>query len=83
MLAGGVAVMKTSVLFGLERLGADVLTTEMPGRLVNATEFHKLIVSNRRMERVSCDEVRMRGLRDLDTGEVFLTDERRLFESPR
>ncbi len=80
--------MKTSVLvglerLGLERLGADVLTTDMPGRLVNATEFQTLIVSNRRMERVACGEVRMRGLRDLDTGEVFLTDERRLFESRR
>jgi hypothetical protein len=65
-----------------EGMGIDMLT-QSPSRLVNATEFQELIVSNRRMERVACDEVRMRGLRDLDTGEVFLTDERRLFESRR
>jgi hypothetical protein len=55
----------------------------MAGRLVNAAEFQQLIVSNRRMERFVSGQVRLRGLRDLDTGEVFLTDERRLFESRR
>jgi hypothetical protein len=47
-------------------------------KLVNPTEFRTLAVSNRRMERA--DDVRdfYRGLRDLDTGEVFLVEERRL-----
>jgi hypothetical protein len=59
------------------------MNQELPGRLVNATEFEKLMVSHRRMERVSCPELKMRGLRDLDTGEVFLTDERRLLLARR
>jgi hypothetical protein len=54
------------------------MTKELPGRLINATEFQQLMVSHRRMERVPCPQLKMRGLRDLDTGEVFLTDERRL-----
>jgi hypothetical protein len=59
------------------------MTEEMPGRLVNATEFQRLMVSHRRMERVPYPELKMRGLRDLDTGEVFLTDERRLLLARR
>jgi hypothetical protein len=59
------------------------MTQELPGRMVNATEFEKLMVSHRRMERVPCPELKMRGLRDLDTGEVFLTDERRLLLARR
>jgi hypothetical protein len=41
------------------------------------------MVSHRRMERVPCTEAKMRGLRDLDTGEIFLTDERRLLLARR
>jgi hypothetical protein len=52
-------------------------------RFVNATEFCDLMVSHRRMERVRSLEKSLRGLRDLDTGEVFLTDERRLLALPR
>lgn len=63
--------------------GIATMTEEIPGRLVNATEFQRLMVSHRRMERVPCPELKMRGLRDLDTGEVFLTDERRLLLARR
>jgi hypothetical protein len=47
---------------------------------VNAKEFRRLLVSHRRMVRVDQRGHRLRGLQDLDTGEVFLTDERRLLE---
>ena len=49
-------------------------------QLVPAAEFRKLLVSHRRMVRVDRREQQLRGLQDLDTGEVFLTDERRLLD---
>ena len=49
--------------------------------VVSAAEFRKLLVSHRRMVRVDRRDDRLRGLQDLDTGEVFLTDERRLVEA--
>jgi len=52
-------------------------------RLVDALAFRRLLVSHRRLVRADRKEQRLRGLRDLDTGEVFLTDERRLFEPRR
>jgi hypothetical protein len=57
---------------------SPTVTEPAVGRFVNAAEFCNLIVSHRRMERVSPPERSVRALRDLDTGEVFLTDERRL-----
>jgi len=75
--------MKTTMLKSLDCVDSDLLLHDKPSRLVNAAEFQRLIVSHRRMERVPSGALRMRALRDLDTGEVFLTDERRLFESPR
>jgi hypothetical protein len=53
------------------------------GRVVPAAEFRRLLVSHRRMVRVDRRDQRLRGLQDLDTGEVFLTDERRLLEAVR
>ena len=50
---------------------------------VDAAEFQRLIVSSRRMERADKLAPRMRGLRDLDTGELFLTEERWLMERAR
>ena len=50
---------------------------------VDATEFRRLIVSTRRMERADKFAPKMRGLRDLETGELFLTDERWLIEGKR
>jgi hypothetical protein len=56
---------------------------KIAGRVVNAREFRQLLVSHRRMVRVDQQGERLRGLQDLDTGEVFLTDERRLLETSR
>ncbi len=49
--------------------------------VISAAAFRKLLVSHRRMVRVDRRDDRLRGLQDLDTGEVFLTDERRLVEA--
>jgi hypothetical protein len=57
------------------------MTESGSGRLVPAAEFRKLLVSHRRMVRADQKEHRLRGLQDLDTGEIFLTDERRLLEA--
>jgi hypothetical protein len=58
-----------------------VLVSEAAGgNLVEAAEFQELLVSHRRMVRVDRRAERLRGLQDLDTGEVFLIDERRLLE---
>ena len=48
-------------------------------RIVDAAHFRQLLVSHRRMVRADRRGEALRGLQDLDTGEVFLTDERRLF----
>lgn len=50
-------------------------------RMIPAAEFRRLLVSHRRMVRADRRDERLRGLQDLDTGEVFLTDERRLVEA--
>jgi hypothetical protein len=60
-----------------------LLADPMPERIVTADEFRKLLVSHRRMIRVDRRDARQKGLQDLDTGEVFLTDERRLVDVPR
>jgi hypothetical protein len=59
------------------------MTTPFASRIVPAAEFRRLLVSHRRMVRVDRKDQRLRGLQDLDTGEVFLTDERRLLETAR
>lgn len=68
-------------------LGSDssqaLLADMSPEKIVNAAEFRRLLVSHRRMVRVDRREDRLRGLHDLDTGEIFLTDERRLLETSR
>ena len=53
------------------------------GRVVEPSEFRALLVSHRRMVRADRRAEKLRGLRDLDTGELFLTDERRLFDFRR
>jgi hypothetical protein len=53
------------------------------GRVIGAAEFRNLLVSHRRMVRVDRRAEHVRGLQDLDTGEVFLTDERRLLDARR
>ena len=52
-------------------------------RYVDAREFRALMVSHRRMVREELKDPLVRGLRDLDTGEIFLIDERRLFDVKR
>lgn len=64
------------------RLGVG-MSQMMSSRLVPAAEFRELLVSHRRMVRADRRDQHLRGLRDLDTGEVFLTDERRLLEALR
>jgi hypothetical protein len=59
------------------------LETALEACYVDAAEFQRLIVSSRRMERADKLAPRMRGLRDLDTGELFLTEERWLLERAR
>jgi len=52
-------------------------------RLIDAAQFRELLVSHRRLIRADRRSEALRGLEDLDTGEVFLTDERRLLNSRR
>jgi hypothetical protein len=57
--------------------------TEDVIRYIDPAEFRSLMVSHRRMERAKDIRAGYRALRDLDTGELFLVDERRLVESKR
>lgn len=50
---------------------------------VAPAEFRRLLVSHRRLERADDRAARIRGLRDIDTGEVFVIEERRLQEAFR
>jgi hypothetical protein len=75
--------MKTSLLRDPQPVGTEFAIPDASRRLVSAAEFKQLMVSHRRMERVACGESRLRGLRDVETGEVFLTDARRLLEARR
>ncbi|HEY2415283.1 MAG TPA: hypothetical protein VGI40_23775 [Pirellulaceae bacterium] len=59
----------------------DLMLAPATRRLVNAAEFRNLLVSHRRMIRFDVRSERLRGLRDLDTGEIFVTDERRLLHA--
>ena len=57
--------------------------THPEGRRVGPAEFRKLLVSHRRMIRIDRRDERLRGLQDVDTGEVFLIDERQLLDARR
>jgi hypothetical protein len=57
--------------------------TEDVIRYIDPAQFRTLMVSHRRMERVAEIRPGFRALRDLDSGELFLVDERRLLESGR
>jgi hypothetical protein len=59
----------------------DLMLAAAERRFVNAAEFRDLLVSHRRMVRFDVRSERLRGLRDLDTGEIFVTDERRLLHA--
>jgi len=60
-----------------------VAVAEATERVISPAEFQRLLVSHRRMVRLDRRAERMRGLQDLETGEVFLIDERRLLEGRR
>ena len=60
-----------------------VLMPDLAGQVISADEFRQLLVSHRRMVRVDRRADRLRGLQDVETGEVFLTDERQLLEGRR
>ena len=62
---------------------AMTMPENTPERRVGAAEFRRLLVSHRRMIRADRRDDRLKGLQDLDTGEVFLIDERRLHEALR
>ena len=67
----------------LPYLPASAMSDVANSRIINAAEFRDLLVSHRRMIRFDRRAEKLRGLQDLDTGEVFFTDERRLFEVRR
>lgn len=54
-----------------------------PHTFVAPAEFRRLLVSHRRLERADDKASRIRGLRDVDTGELFLIEERRLHDAGR
>jgi hypothetical protein len=74
--------MRTSVLTRVDARGLSG-RNETPGQMIDAALYRELIVSHRRMERLNDATQHLRGLRDLDTGEIFLIDERRLFDARR
>lgn len=75
--------MTTTLVSPVSPRRFDPPSNMLPSQVVSASQYRDLLVSHRRMERVVLPAERLRGLRDLDTGEVFLTDERRLFDNPR
>ena len=75
--------MDAAILQDLPAMSQRLALSKIASRLVNAREFRQLLVSHRRMVRADQRDERLRGLQDLDTGEVFLTDERRLLEISR
>ena len=73
--------MDAALLQDVPNSGASCVLSSGGSNVISAAEFRKLLVSHRRMVRVDRRDERLRGLQDLDTGEVFLTDERRLIEA--
>ena len=75
--------MRTSLLDRSEALRSPTMSPEITGQIVDPAQYRALLISHRRMERLAHPEQRLRGLRDVDTGEVFLIEERRLFDARR
>jgi hypothetical protein len=74
--------MNAALMDSREDRSSGAVTEEVI-RYIDPTEFRALMVSHRRMERAHDIRAGYRALRDLDTGELFLVDERRLVESRR
>jgi hypothetical protein len=81
--AGKELNMDAAVLHANPSLPFSIMSDGTVQRRVGPTEFRKLLVSHRRMVRVDRRVERLRGLQDLDTGEVFLIDERQLLDARR
>jgi len=75
--------MDAAMLQDSPRSGMGGVMTDVAGRVISATEFRELLVSHRQMVRADRRVERMRGLQDVETGEIFLTDERRLLDGRR
>jgi hypothetical protein len=75
--------MTTTLVSPVSPVRFDPPSHMSASQVISASEYRELLVSHRRMERIVVPQERLRGLRDLDTGEVFVTDERRLFDNPR
>ena len=58
----------------------DVIEAELSAKVIDPGEFHNLLVSHRRMVRADQAAARLKGLRDLDTGEVFVVHESHLLD---
>lgn len=66
-----------------DQIAADLNEENSSTQIIDPTEFRSLMVSHRRMVREDDLALRQRGLRDLDTGELFVVDERRLHEGSK
>ena len=73
--------MSAAILSDVNFSQSDLLLAPLPRQVISAAEFRDLIVSHRRMVRLDLRGERLKGLRDLDTGEIFVTDERRLLHA--
>ena len=73
--------MSAAILSNVTFVQPDMMLASAPRQMINAAEFRSLLVSHRRMVRFDVRSERLRGLQDLDTGEIFLTDERRLLHA--
>jgi len=70
--------MKATAIRRSDRSATSAPATDFAAQTVDAAEFRRLLVSHRRLIRADRRADRLRGLKDLDTGELFLIDERRL-----
>ena len=76
--------MDAAMLRGMRFVRPLALSSgEGEGRVIDAAQFRRLLVSHRRMVRFDQAKNLLRGLRDLDSGEVFLTDAQRLLDARR
>lgn len=74
--------MTTTPLLPDSSVGIALIAEDLR-RVVTPAEYRELIVSHRRLVRADEPALGLRGLRDLDTGEHFLTEERKLHEPRR
>ena len=75
--------MSAIAVAGANESSAVAQQSGLGARWVNAAEFQDLLVSHRRMVRIDRRDTCLRGLQDLDSGELFFIDERRLFDVRR